>query len=51
MKRRTKTVGLRLTLKEWRAIQAHRRKEETISDTIRRLLTSAVSRVPSEGGK
>lgn len=46
MKRRTKTVGLRLTPKEWRAIQAHRRKEETLSDTVRRLLSRATEGKP-----
>ena len=47
MKRRIKTVGLRLTPKEWRWIQAQRREDETLSDTVRRLLLVAFTNSPA----
>lgn len=44
MKRRTKMVCLRLTPKEWRWVEAHRRKDETFSDCLRRLALRDVER-------
>jgi hypothetical protein len=38
MVRRTIHVGLRLTRSEWRVVAAQRRRNETVSDVIRRLI-------------
>ena len=47
MKRNTKTIALRLPASLYRQVKRAQAKEETVSDVVRRLLASALTR----GGK